>query len=121
MEVTEASVGSTMSSEVPKGLQEMMEQFTISVLLHKPEDLDQYAADYFTKALEAKQRRGDGLSTTPCELKRASSAAAAMDSNSDDELLDEDEHWFPPSYPRGKRKSSTCMNVLLHLTLASLW
>lgn len=39
----------TMNIEIPAGLTDLLQEFTISVLRDKPNDLVQFASDYFNK------------------------------------------------------------------------
>ena len=41
--------------DVPTGLADMLQSFTVSVLREKPPDLYQFAAAYFTKAYDERQ------------------------------------------------------------------
>lgn len=50
-----------MHIDVPIGLADMLQSFTVSVLREKPPDLYQFAADYFNKAYE--ERCNTGITT----------------------------------------------------------
>lgn len=43
-----------MSFEIPTGLTDLLQDFTVAVLKERPSDLNQYAADYFVKLNENK-------------------------------------------------------------------
>ena len=45
-----------MSASIPQGLTELLEEFAISVLREKPEDLVLFAAQYFNKLLESREQ-----------------------------------------------------------------
>jgi cAMP-dependent protein kinase regulator len=51
-----------MSFEIPHGLTDLLQEFTVGVLREKPPDLLQYAADYFNKLNDSRQGMGLGLS-----------------------------------------------------------
>ena len=48
-----------MDFQIPAGLTELMQDFTVLVLREKPIDLVDFAADYFTKLKEAKKQYGE--------------------------------------------------------------
>ena len=59
-----------MSASIPQGLTELLEEFAISVLREKPEDLVLFAAQYFNKLLESREQeqtpgRAAAQSVTP--------------------------------------------------------
>ena len=54
-----------MSFEIPAGLTDLLQEFTVGVLREKPPDLIQYAADYFNKLNESRQDMGLGLPGLP--------------------------------------------------------
>ena len=43
-----------MSFEIPAGLTDLLQEFTVAVLKERPSDLVQFAADYFNKLNENK-------------------------------------------------------------------
>jgi Regulatory subunit of type II PKA R-subunit len=65
MPVSEARTGSGMNFDIPAGLTELLQEFTVAVLRSRPGDLYQFAADYFsgindrrnTKETTAKERQ----------------------------------------------------------------
>ena len=59
-----------MSASIPQGLTELLEEFAISVLREKPDDLVVFAAQYFNKLLESREQeqtpgRAAAQSVTP--------------------------------------------------------
>jgi hypothetical protein len=64
MPVSAARTGSDMNFDIPAGLTELLQEFTVAVLRSRPGDLYQFAADYFsgindhrnTKGTTAKER-----------------------------------------------------------------
>ena len=47
-----------MNIEIPAGLTDLLQDFTINVLREKPADLVQFAADYFNNLNENRSSRG---------------------------------------------------------------
>ena len=47
-----------MNIEIPAGLTDLLQEFTINVLREKPSDLVQFAADYFNNLNENRGSRG---------------------------------------------------------------
>lgn len=47
-----------MNFEIPPGLTDLLQDFTVSVLREKPNDLTDFAANYFTKLNEANSKSG---------------------------------------------------------------
>ncbi|XP_036358919.1 cAMP-dependent protein kinase type II regulatory subunit isoform X2 [Octopus sinensis] len=95
-----------MSFEIPPGLTELLQGFTVSVLRERPANLIQYAADYFTKLNKTNQ---SSLFSSPGRRKdewqtglSKQSSAATEDSGEDD---------FPPEETRKMsflRRKSVC-------------
>lgn len=44
------------NAEIPVGLKEMLQAFTVEVLRHKPDNLLEFAVQHFTNALEAQRK-----------------------------------------------------------------
>lgn len=70
-----------MNFEIPEGLTDMLQDFTVAVLRHKPSDLHEFAAEYFTNLHEKSGGRSSG------GRKGVSFGAEPMDENDDDEPL----------------------------------
>lgn len=63
-----------MSASIPQGLTELLEEFAISVLREKPEDLVLFASQYFNKLLESREQE-----QTPGRAAAAQSVTPAGD------------------------------------------
>jgi len=50
----------TMSIEIPPGLTELLQGYTVEVLRHRPADLVGFAADYFTRLRDAREQEATG-------------------------------------------------------------
>lgn len=85
-----------MSFEIPPGLTELLQGFTVSVLRERPANLIQYAADYFTKLNKTNE---SSLFSSPGRRKDEwQSSLSKPSSATTDDSGEED---FPPE---GKRK-----------------
>uniref|UniRef100_A0A8B9MW65 RIIa domain-containing protein n=1 Tax=Accipiter nisus TaxID=211598 RepID=A0A8B9MW65_9AVES len=61
-----------MSIEIPPGLTELLQGYTVEVLRHRPSDLLGFAADYFARLRDARDQEAAG------EAPAASSGSAAV-------------------------------------------
>ncbi len=68
-----------MNFEIPPGLTDLLQDFTVAVLREKPEDLTEFAANYFTKLQEANAKSGSKRGVTFSE----------PDTADDDDIIDE--------------------------------
>jgi len=76
----------TMNFEIPPGLMDLLQDFTVAVLRDKPLDLVKFAAEYFNHDL------GDGKTTQRTDKKGTSlSACRSQDSQLQVEIEDNDE------------------------------
>ncbi|KAI1892197.1 hypothetical protein AGOR_G00130840 [Albula goreensis] len=53
-----------MSIEIPAGLTELLQGYTVEVLRQRPPDLVEFAVLYFTRLRETRTQDGDGSGTT---------------------------------------------------------
>ncbi|XP_072027165.1 cAMP-dependent protein kinase type II regulatory subunit-like [Amphiura filiformis] len=53
-----------MNFEIPPGLTDLLQDFTVAVLREKPDDLTEFAANYFTKLQEANVKSGSKRGVT---------------------------------------------------------
>lgn len=60
MAATASSVPATMNIEIPPGLTELLQGYTVEVLRHRPSDLLGFAADYFARLRDARDQEGGG-------------------------------------------------------------
>lgn len=49
-----------MDVQIPPGLTELMQDFTVAALRERPSDIVEFAADYFTKLRDSKKQYGNG-------------------------------------------------------------
>lgn len=96
-----------MDLELPAGFTDLLQEFTIHVLQDKPEDIVEFAANYFMKLKLKEKRAKDG---TKRKSKGVSfhSEEGSDDENSDDE---DDEEIEPPKN-RYARRQSVCAEPL---------
>lgn len=96
-----------MDLELPAGFTDLLQEFTIHVLQDKPEDIVEFAANYFMKLKLKEKRATDG---TKRKSKGVSfhSEEGSDDENSDDE---DDEEIEPPKN-RYARRQSVCAEPL---------
>lgn len=88
-----------MNFEIPEGLTDLLQDFTVEVLRKRPADLLQFAAQYFDNLLE--KRASDNAKNLLSKL----STPNHMDSNhveEDDVYTDEDEIGEMPELPKGR-------------------
>lgn len=55
-----SSVPGAMSIEIPPGLTELLQGYTVEVLRHRPPDLLGFAADYFARLRDARDQEAAG-------------------------------------------------------------
>ncbi|XP_063783127.1 cAMP-dependent protein kinase type II-beta regulatory subunit isoform X2 [Pseudophryne corroboree] len=104
-----------MSIEIPEGLTELLQRFTVEVLRKQPEDLLEFALQYFTQLKES-QSQGATLShDTDLPFRHSKGVNFAdepmqTDSENGDEEEDEDddEEFVAPVISRFSRRASVC-------------
>uniref|UniRef100_A0A8C2Q2P3 Protein kinase cAMP-dependent type II regulatory subunit beta n=1 Tax=Cyprinus carpio TaxID=7962 RepID=A0A8C2Q2P3_CYPCA len=101
-----------MSIEIPEGLTELLQSFTVEVLRNQPGDLLEFALQYFTR-LKENETRGGAFGNELNSAARAGKAvnfieeAMQIDSeNGEDE--DDDEEFVAPVINRFVRRASVC-------------
>uniref|UniRef100_A0AAR2KFG6 Cyclic nucleotide-binding domain-containing protein n=1 Tax=Pygocentrus nattereri TaxID=42514 RepID=A0AAR2KFG6_PYGNA len=101
-----------MSIEIPEGLTELLQSFTVEVLRNQPRDLLEFALQYFTQLKES-ESRGAAFGNEQNSAVRAGKAvnfieeAMQIDSeNEEDE--DDDEEFVAPVINRFIRRASVC-------------
>ena len=70
-----------MDFQIPPGLTELMQDFTVVALRERPSDIVEFAADYFTKLRDCKKQYGNG---------KPKGVQFIEENNSDDESSDEE-------------------------------
>ncbi|XP_016088493.1 cAMP-dependent protein kinase type II-beta regulatory subunit-like isoform X2 [Sinocyclocheilus grahami] len=101
-----------MSIEIPEGLTELLQSFTVEVLRNQPGDLLEFALQYFTR-LKENESRGGAFGNEHNSAARAGKAvnfieeAMQIDSeNGEDE--DDEEEFVAPVINRFVRRASVC-------------
>ena len=77
---------SNMDFEIPAGLTDLLQDFTVSVLREKPSDLVQFAAGYFNTLAETKNK-ASANKTVKKGVSFGGSEDEAMQTDSDDEPM----------------------------------
>jgi len=75
-----------MDVQIPPGLTELMQDFTVAALRERPSDIVDFAADYFVKLKDSKKQYGSGGV-------KPKGVQFTADSNSDGSS-DEEPGWF---------------------------
>ncbi|KAJ8387010.1 hypothetical protein AAFF_G00161870 [Aldrovandia affinis] len=104
-----------MSIEIPEGLTELLQRFTVEVLRTQPGDLLEFALRYFTQLRESDSKEaasGNGQNSANRAAKAVNFAVEAMQINSengeDDDEDDDDEEFVAPVINRFIRRPSVC-------------
>ncbi|XP_073688144.1 cAMP-dependent protein kinase type II-beta regulatory subunit [Garra rufa] len=101
-----------MSIEIPEGLTELLQSFTVEVLRNQPGDLLEFALQYFTR-LKENETRGGAFGNEHNSAARAGKAvnfieeAMQIDSENGEEE-DDDEEFVAPIINRFVRRASVC-------------
>ncbi|XP_077328549.1 cAMP-dependent protein kinase type II-beta regulatory subunit isoform X1 [Lithobates pipiens] len=102
-----------MSIEIPEGLTELLQSFTVEVLRKQPEDLLEFALQYFTQLKEAQSQGATlshGMDLPFRHSKGVNFADEPMqtDSENGDEEDDDEEEFVAPVISRFSRRASVC-------------
>ncbi|KAM4748120.1 cAMP-dependent protein kinase type II-beta regulatory subunit [Rhinophrynus dorsalis] len=103
-----------MSIEIPEGLTELLQSFTVEVLRKQPEDLLEFALQYFTQLKESQCQVGThshGMDLPFRHSKGVNFADEPMQTdseNGDEEDDDEEEEFVAPVINRFSRRASVC-------------
>lgn len=105
-----------MSIEIPAGLTELLQGYTVEVLRQRPPDLVEFAIQYFTRIRETRSQDGagaGGVKPLVKEVKIFEGEPMQTESNGDDAEQDEDEEdddsdFEPPVINRFSRRVSVC-------------
>ncbi|XP_067291813.1 cAMP-dependent protein kinase type II-beta regulatory subunit [Pseudorasbora parva] len=102
-----------MSIEIPEGLTELLQSFTVEVLRNQPGDLLEFALQYFTR-LKENETRGGAFGNEHNSAARAGKAvnfieeAMQIDSENGEDDDDDDEEFVAPVINRFVRRASVC-------------
>ncbi|XP_068614364.1 cAMP-dependent protein kinase type II-beta regulatory subunit-like [Brachionichthys hirsutus] len=103
-----------MSIEIPEGLTELLQSFTVDVLRNQPRDLLEFALQYFTRLKESETTRasfGNGQNSRPAKAVNFNDEAMQIDSENGEEEEDDDddeEEFIAPVINRFIRRASVC-------------
>ena len=75
--------------DVPTGLADMLQSFTVSVLREKPPDLHQFAAAYFNKAYEERLSAGINIDSPKKGVSFGEEVPMQTDSSEDEPIAGE--------------------------------
>lgn len=93
-----------MSIEIPVGLTELLQGYTVEVLRQRPSDLVEFAVQYFTRLRETRIQDG---ATNKSGGKGVMFDGEPMQTESNGEDEDDDSDFEPPP-PRYSRRASVC-------------
>ncbi|XP_005992614.1 cAMP-dependent protein kinase type II-alpha regulatory subunit isoform X2 [Latimeria chalumnae] len=100
-----------MSVEIPAGLTELLQGYTVEVLRQKPADLVEFAIQYFTRLKRASPTpQGDPATASAAPEKGVNFDGEPMQlgSNGDGDEDDSDSDFEPPPVSRFSRRVSVC-------------
>ncbi|XP_053319179.1 cAMP-dependent protein kinase type II-beta regulatory subunit [Spea bombifrons] len=103
-----------MSIEIPEGLTELLQAFTVEVLRKQPEDLIDFALQYFTQLRESQGQGATlshGMDSPFKHFKGVNFSEEPMQTdseNGDEEEDDDEEEFVPPVINRFTRRASVC-------------
>ncbi|KAM8752101.1 cAMP-dependent protein kinase type II-beta regulatory subunit isoform 1-T1 [Acanthopagrus schlegelii] len=103
-----------MSIEIPEGLTELLQSFTVEVLRNQPRDLLEFALQYFTQLKEKETKEasfGNDQNSAPRPGKAVNFIDEAMQidsENGEEEEDDDDEEFIAPVINRFIRRASVC-------------
>ncbi|XP_041744497.1 cAMP-dependent protein kinase type II-alpha regulatory subunit-like [Coregonus clupeaformis] len=93
-----------MSIEIPVGLKDMLQGYTVEVLRRRPPDLVEFAIQYFTR-LQESRKHDKHANFSPANSARK---GVAFDSNSVESDEDSDDYMPPPTPNKYSRRVSVC-------------
>ncbi|XP_041081142.1 cAMP-dependent protein kinase type II-alpha regulatory subunit-like [Polyodon spathula] len=99
-----------MSIEVPPGLTELLQGYTVEVLRQRPPDLVEFAIQYFTRIRETRNQDGTGPGGVKPLLKevKISEAEPMQTESTGDDDEEDDSDFEPPVINRFSRRVSVC-------------
>ncbi|MBN3277063.1 KAP2 kinase, partial [Polyodon spathula] len=99
-----------MSIEVPPGLTELLQGYTVEVLRQRPPDLVEFAIQYFTRIRETRNQDGTGpggVKPLVKEVKISEAEPMQTESTGDDD--EEDDSDFEREYPASSYNRVRCV------------
>ncbi|XP_072537651.1 protein kinase, cAMP-dependent, regulatory, type II, alpha A [Salminus brasiliensis] len=102
-----------MSIEIPVGLTELLQGYTVEVLRQRPPDLVEFAVQYFTRLRDTRSQDGSGA-TAKSGGKGVMFDGEPMqtESNGDEDDDEDDSDFEPPPISRFNRRVSVCAEPL---------
>uniref|UniRef100_A0A8D3AFF6 cAMP-dependent protein kinase type II-alpha regulatory subunit n=1 Tax=Scophthalmus maximus TaxID=52904 RepID=A0A8D3AFF6_SCOMX len=96
-----------MSIEIPVGLTELLQGYTVEVLRQRPSDLVDFAVQYFTRLRDTRSQDGAGAGGKTGKGVMFDGEPMQTESNGDDDE-DDDSDFEPPPPSRFNRRVSVC-------------
>uniref|UniRef100_A0A3Q3SGT0 cAMP-dependent protein kinase type II-alpha regulatory subunit n=1 Tax=Mastacembelus armatus TaxID=205130 RepID=A0A3Q3SGT0_9TELE len=96
-----------MSIEIPVGLTELLQGYTVEVLRQRPSDLVDFAVQYFTRLRDTRSQDGAGAGGKMGKGVMFDGEPMQTESNGDDDE-DDDSDFEPPPPSRFNRRVSVC-------------
>ncbi|XP_014001800.1 cAMP-dependent protein kinase type II-beta regulatory subunit isoform X1 [Salmo salar] len=96
-----------MSIEIPVGLTELLQGYTVEVLRQRPPDLVEFAVQYFTRLRDTRSQDGAGAGVTLGKGVMFDGEPMQTESNGDEDGSDESD-FEPPPPSRYNRRVSVC-------------
>lgn len=96
-----------MSIEIPVGLTELLQGYTVEVLRQRPSDLVDFAVQYFTRLRDTRSQDGAGAGGKAGKGVMFDGEPMQTESNGDDDE-DDDSDFEPPPPSRFNRRVSVC-------------
>ncbi|XP_060912619.1 protein kinase, cAMP-dependent, regulatory, type II, alpha A isoform X1 [Labrus mixtus] len=96
-----------MSIEIPVGLTELLQGYTVEVLRQRPSDLVDFAVQYFTRLRDTRSQDGAGAGGKTGKGVMFDGEPMQTESNGDDDD-DDDSDFEPPPPSRFNRRVSVC-------------
>lgn len=98
-----------MSIEIPVGLTELLQGYTVEVLRQRPTDLVEFAIQYFTRLRDTRNQDGAGSAIKPIgKGVMFDGEPMQTESNGDEDDEDDDSDFEPPPPSRFNRRVSVC-------------
>ncbi|XP_047227037.1 protein kinase, cAMP-dependent, regulatory, type II, alpha A [Girardinichthys multiradiatus] len=97
-----------MSIEIPVGLTELLQGYTVEVLRQRPSDLVDFAVQYFTRLRDSRSQDGSGMGGKPGKGVMFDGEPMQTESNGEDDEDDDDSDFEPPPPSRFNRRVSVC-------------
>ncbi|XP_036376145.1 cAMP-dependent protein kinase type II-beta regulatory subunit-like [Megalops cyprinoides] len=102
-----------MSIEIPEGLTELLQSFTVEVLRNQPRDLLEFALHYFTQLREQESKEAalgndQNSANRPGKAVNFAEEAMQIDSENGEDDEDDDEEFVAPVINRFIRRPSVC-------------